>query len=466
MVAIRNMNKNLLYLFLFSLIGCGVQEKKSPTVYFAGEIVNPTSDYVVLHKDDVVIDSARLDKDNRFSFALNSINDGLYHFDHSPELQYVFLENGDSLLIRLNTVDFDESLVFTGTGEEINNFLLEMFLANEEEEEFVNSLYTLEAESFGKKIDSLRELKIRLLNDLASETELSEKAIEMGQASIDYNCYIYKEKYPFKHKKRMGENTIHNLPKDFYGYRKDLNLNNGELTYFRPYYNFMAYHIGNLSYMNCTEECDIHENVIKNQLHFNRHKLKLIDSLVNEKSLRENLFRNVAIEYLLNVHDNEENNRIFINEFHEISDNKKHISEIDGLYKGIKNIQPNLRIPNIEVYDVNDKKVSLQEIVKDNNIVFYFWTGTQIGHFNNITKRVAQLTVKYPEYTFVGINFNTEPSRWLSILETNQLDKTKQYRADNFEDLTHTLIINSLNKGIIIKDGFIENAFADLFTSF
>jgi len=112
------MNKNLLYLFLFILVGCGEIKKDSPSVFFSGEIVNPTSEHVVLYKGDVVIDSSTLGKNNMFSFKLDSIEDGLYHFNHAPEYQYVYLEKGDSLLLRLNTVDFDESLVFSGTGEE------------------------------------------------------------------------------------------------------------------------------------------------------------------------------------------------------------------------------------------------------------------------------------------------------------------------------------------------------------
>ena len=123
------MNKTLLYFIIFLLAACNTKEKKSSAVYFGGEIVNPSSEYVVLYKGDVVIDTAYLDANNRFSFQLDSVDEGLHHFNHFPEEQYVFLEGGDSLQLRLNTVDFDESLVFSGTSEQVNNFLLEMFLA-------------------------------------------------------------------------------------------------------------------------------------------------------------------------------------------------------------------------------------------------------------------------------------------------------------------------------------------------
>ncbi len=460
------MNKNLLYLYLFALIGCGLEDNKPSTVFFAGEIVNPTNDYVVLKKDDIVIDSAQLDGSNRFSFKLNSIEEGLYYFDHNPEIQYVYLEKGDSLMIRLNTIDFDESLVFSGVGEEINNFFIELFLATEQETPLVGSYYRLEPNVFSDKIDSLRSLKVALLSELNLDVDLSDKAIEMAQASIDYNYYLYKEKYPFYHRKRTSENSIHDLSQDFYAYRSNLNYDNKYLTYFRPYYKFMQYHIGNLSYMSCSHKCGVMGSVIKNQLHFNQHKLALIDSLVTEKNLRDNLFRNVALDYLLTAHDNEENNMVFINEFHKRSGSNKHINEIDDLYEGVKNMQPDRKIPDLEVYNVDNERLSLQDIAKDKKVVFYFWTGTEKRQFENIVRRVSDLKSKNLDYSFVGINFNTDSVRWQSMLEASQLDKTLQYRADDFKKLTNALIVYPPNKVVITKDAIIVDGFANLYSSF
>ncbi len=459
------MNKILLCLSLFVLAACGEEEKSSPSVLFAGEIVNPTSDYVILYKGDMVIDSAKLDTENRFKFALDSVNEGLHHFYHRPELQYVYLEEGDSMQIRLNTTDFDESLVFAGVGEEVNNFLLEMFLINEDEEELVYSYYTLEAQPFGEKIDSLRNNKLTLLRDLATEFEISENAYKIAKAGIVYNSYIYKEAYPFYHKKKKGEKDIHELPEGFYDYRKEINFEDIGLTYLRPYYNFMKYHVGNMSYMACKKGCGIQGAIAHNPLHFNQHKLQLIDTLVKQKELRDNLFRNVAVDYLLKP-DCEDNIKAFIEEFHQLSGNNRHIEEIDALYEGIKNIQPDKELPNVMVYDTAGTKISIKEIAKNKRVVFYFWSASDKGHFKNITKRVSKLKKKYPEYAFIGINLRTEELQWKALLEANQLDKSEQYWTRNFEEVAHTLIVYDPFKSIIVDDGVIVDAFANVYTSF
>ncbi|MDL5513847.1 transaldolase [Arenibacter sp. M-2] len=462
------MNKPLLYSFLIALVGCSTIEKKSPGAFFAGEIVNPTSEYVVLFKDDIVVDSAKLNDENRFVIQLDTVVEGLYHFDHSPELQYVYLERGDSLMIRLNTEDFDESLIFSGRGEEINNFLVEFFLSTESEPAIVYSFSQLDPVDFSRKLDSIKAIKLNTLNELVTEVNLSTKAEDMAKASIDYNYYIYKEKYPFWNMRRTRKNTLPDLPDNFYDYRNKIDYNNENLSYHRYYYNYMKTHFNNLSYMGCYTKCeDAHYNIIKNKLHFNQHKLKLIDSLVTEKDLRDNLFRNVAIDYLINVHDTDENNRIFISDFHRRSGNNRHSAEIEAIYQGVNNLQPSNKLPNISVFNTDGTLVTLQEIAeKEKNTVFYFWSGTQRSNFENVLRRVAQLSKNRPEFTFIGINCNTDALRWQSLLSTNQLDTEKQFRTDDFENLKNALVIGGLNKGIITKNGLIVDGFADLYSSF
>jgi len=458
------MTEKLLYLFLILLASCGKSEKSSPNVFFTGEIVNPTSSHVVLYKGDIVIDSAKLDEQNRFTFRFDSIIDGLYHFNHAPELQYIYLKNGDSLAIRLNTVAFDESLVFSGTGEDINNFLLELFLANEEERSSIYAAYKMEPDDFSAYVNSLSQSKIDQLERLKNEGDLTEKEIKIAEASIKYEYNTFKERYPFIHRKQSGSKKIKELPTSFYDYRKDLSYGDSDLTYLRPFYNFMNNHFGNISYMSCSEDCAIMDNRVKNQLHFNKHKLKLIDSIVVEKELKDNLFRNVAFDYLLKAHDAEENNKAFIELFHELSSNNKHIKEIEDLYHRIRNMQPKKELPEIMVQKLDGEKISLKDISKDKKTIFYFWSGANKKHFKELTQRILLLKSKNSDYSFVGINIRTDEPAWKGIVKSANLDATNQYRSADIEELSRTLIIDKINKCIIAKNGKIIDAFSDIFS--
>jgi len=460
------MSKHILYLFILVLAGCSQEKKKSPNVFFAGEIVNPRSSSVVLHRGNEVIDTVVLDKNNRFVFQFDSITEGLYHFEHAPELQYVYLKKGDSIQIRLNTIDFDESLVFSGSGSEINNFLLDLFLANEEEEQLVYSTYFLEEpEEFEARIKTLRDEKIAHLEQLKSETGLSQAEQEIAEVSINYTYYNYKEKYPFEHRKKTGKKTFHKLPESFYAYRNTIVFNSSNLNYLTPYYDFMKSHLNNLSYVGCAKMCGVENEKITNHLHFNQHKLHLIDSLIKEKELKDNLFRNVALNYLLMARDSEANNEIFFNDFHLKSGNNRHIQEITELYEGIRNIQPQKEIPNVQVIDMEGNKVSLQEIAKDKKVVFYFWSGANKRYFKDIHDRLNQLTAAKKEYTFVGINHNTDESTWKGMIDQANLNPANQYKADSFSELTKALIIYPPNKCIITEDAKIVDAFTTMWAS-
>ncbi len=460
------MTKILLSTIIVLLVGCSTTKKDSDTVLFAGEIVNPTSNQVVLFKGRQKIDSAQLDEKNRFKFNLPAVENGLYHFYLAPEQQYVYLEKGDSLMARLNTLYFDESLVFSGSNEELNNFLLELFLAAEKEDEAMyTQYYELEPIDFLGKIESLKNEKINRLNDLKSETTMSKDGYELLIGSIDYTYNLYKEIYPFQHKRKTTEENMHNLPNDFYAYRNQLDYNNQNLTYLRPYYDFMKAHFGNLSYMACIKRCETGGGGIDSskQLHFNKHKLHLIDSLVVEKELRDNLFRNVAVDYLLKKQDVPENTEVFLNEFKSVSKNNMHIKEIENLYQGIVNLQPFKTIPNLTVVSFDEKSSTLPEIAKNKKVLFYFWSGNNKKQYLDIFERVADLKEQRPSHEFIGINVNTDFNYWRVILKNLNIDPETQYHSNNFRELTETLVLYPMNKAIITDNALIVDGFSNIY---
>ena len=90
-----------LLVLLFSFSSCDYQEETTYT-YFGGKIKNPKDKFVYLTKGKKVLDSARLNDHNKFSFKIDSLELGLYSFKHGAEFQYLYLEPKDSLLIYLN----------------------------------------------------------------------------------------------------------------------------------------------------------------------------------------------------------------------------------------------------------------------------------------------------------------------------------------------------------------------------
>lgn len=460
------MKKLLLAIPIFPLLisSCQVSNQGSNTVFVSGEIVNPNDEFVVLYQGDEVIDSARLDARNRFTFILPELNDGLYHFYHSPEQQYIYLEQGDSLRIRLNTKDFDESLSFSGQGSSLNNFLISMFLEYEKEAEEISDYYGLNPEEFLQTVDELRNKKLQDLQEIAVTEDWSPAAVRMARAAIDFDNYIYREKYPFYHRRSAKEYKLHELPDDFYAYRNDLNINNRELSFFRPYYEFMKYHIGNISYMSCLEHCNEESRRESAALHLGKHKMRLIDSIVAEPSLRNNLLRNVAMDYLLQNPRITALERSFYDEFNQLSTNESHKMEITFLFQGINDLQANNPFPEeIKVLNQFDEKVTLREETFTQPVVVYFWTANQKGHLQAITDRVNQLRESHSEFKYLGIALRTDPQEWREAIKEHGLEPSEQFLGYDFETLRNKLVIESLNKCVVVKDGRIVEAFANIY---
>lgn len=453
----------LLGLTLLSITACSDKSRECAPVFFGGEIVNPKSDYVALFHNDTYVDSVRLDAQNRFSFKLEGLEEGLYYFSHSPEHQYIYLKGGDSLLARLNTLEFDESLVYAGKGSALNNFMTEMYLALEREEPLIATYFPLDPEEFAQKIDSLRGAKVSYMKEIELDKQLSDREMAMARASIDYGTYIHMEEYPFTHRRKTGEKAIHELETPFYAYRKNIDLGNRDLFYYRPYFDFMKMHFGNLSYVHCLQGCD-RDTIVHKRLHFNRHKIAMVDSLVVAKDLRDFLFRSFTLDYLLKEHSPGPESDAFVDNFRALSSNEGQKAEISQLYTAISNLQPGSKLPDLLLRDTGNKEVHLRDLVEgEGHTVIYFWTASQKMHFNNVGKQIEKLKEKYPDHRFVGINLRTSFPQWTLLLEEYGMDGESQFFGENFKEIQTTMVLDGLNKCVLTKDGLVVDGFANIF---
>ena len=112
---------NTLLIFLVSLFFFNCKNSNTSIyTYFGGKIINPKTDHVILYSQEKVIDTLYLDDKNKFFGKFEKFNEGLYYFKHGngnvKSNNHIYIEPYDSLLVRLNTWDIEESIVFAGRG--------------------------------------------------------------------------------------------------------------------------------------------------------------------------------------------------------------------------------------------------------------------------------------------------------------------------------------------------------------
>jgi uncharacterized lipoprotein NlpE involved in copper resistance len=394
-------------LFIFVLLGCNHKAQYENSVFIGGEIINPQSEFVIIMQGNKIIDSLFLDDKNLFGATVKGINPGLYYFKHGYEFQYLYLEPNDSIRLRLNTWDFDETLVFEGKGSAKNELLLNLFLENEKEKSNFYTYFKLNEQDFTDKINNTLNRHSRLLTALTNtKKDLSDEFKYIAKAAINYPLYTLKELYPFYHSKRTNSKKIISLSPEFYNFRKSVNLNDSILSEFHIFQNYLTTHLYNLAYYKNDAEI--------NNPEFYCLLIDLINTKIKKKSLKNRLLRkeieNLFINkpHLLNTN--------VLNAFYDSCTDSITIFNIKGLLKNKRLLEKNSILPNFGITNKKGKSITIKHLVKDKKSVIYLWSSQQISDVY-LRKRVQYLNTNYPSINFIGINFDQNINYYSKIIK-------------------------------------------------
>lgn len=424
------MIKKIISLFLIILIiGCKSEYK----TFISGKIIKPTNNEIQLLKDEKVIKNININNEGIFSTSIDNLNDGLYNFIHLPEFQYLIINKGDSLVLRLNSLDFDESLVFSGKGASKNNYLIDVFLEHEKDEDYVKNNYKSSRVIFKNIIDSLLKKKIKHYSGYNFKSNFISDLIINHAILIPLYSHI--ENYIIINKNNHSKNIQY-----FNKYRNEIKLNINELSHFKPYLDYITLKSINESFSD--------KRGYDYNLNFNLLRLNYIKNQISNKTIKTKLLRYIAYEYLL-----EEKLLInidqFIYEFLKISDNENTNSEVSILYKNITLLQVGKKFPEIKLFNEN-KIVNGTEINVNNKNIYVFWSYYQNAHQVNLFSKINIFSDKYSNYYFNLININKDSLKWKNNYSNKFYNnRIKNFRAVNFESMSKKMILNNLNKVII-----------------
>ena len=453
-------------LSLFLLVGCLDDTTNKPDfAYLGGEIINPNTDYVVVYNANSVLDTLKLDQNNRFLYKVEDLKSGIYFFKHNPENQIVVLEPNDSIIFRLNTMEFDESLVFNGSGSKKNNYLINLFLENEKNNTELLDFCELKPKEFEAKTDSIRYGQLKRLNRYTDQLNSSNIFNEISEAQIYYNYYANKEIYPFAY---YGEKEIKNLkslPKDFYSYRKDVDYNNENLRSSFQYYRFLETHFNNIALNQFFEHT--HDSVFnKKSLHYNLDKLALIDSLVTNDSIKNDLLKYTAGPFIYNSKSNSIT-KALLNDYKTRCTNNKDKKHMQRLASSVMQLEPGTKLPVVKVINSENETIDLNSVIKSPTVV-YFWSYNSKSHFRDSHRKIKELKVKYPELNFLSININSDKhNMWKRSLKQYNFPVENEYQFVVPETAKKELVINRIQKVMILdSNAVIADSNANMFDTY
>ncbi|TVZ28579.1 hypothetical protein JM83_3713 [Gillisia sp. Hel_I_86] len=416
----------ILFISLF-ILSCDKKNKTSE-VFLKGQIANPSSEYVIISKNNLDIDTLRLDNNNQFQGTLKGIKAGLYQFRHPPENQIIYLEPGDSTMVWLNTLAFDESLNFSGKGSEKSNFLTDLYLLNQQDNDLILSYYKSDPSEFAKKTDSIRANRKQKLMDLVEKSDISQDFYAIANSSINYEYYDLRERYAFLIRK-YNPSLIGKIPADFHEYRNEVSFNYVALEDSYVYLNFIDDFLRTKTLEDCAKTKPYDKNCTNlNSFENIRYQIELVDSLIQNKNIKNTFLDRLASQGII-YSQKAENVDLILNLL-------KKMDYSGNMKKGIAQmakIQSDFLPGNSlgEKIYINTRKdtVKLKSFTRK-PMITYRWKSSSPSHYKWQQKIIKDLQFKYPEVAFIGINLDMDGSdKWIEVIKNNSFDPKLQFQA-------------------------------------
>jgi hypothetical protein len=448
------MEKTLKYFFTLLavtlIISCTSDEGNTST-FIGGKILHPKSDYVLLYNQDKVLDTLKLDENDKFLGEYKDFKGGFYYFKHGPEHQYIYIEPKDSILIRLNTWDFDESLVFTGKGAEKNNILIDCFLESEKEasNHKIYRFYGLEPNLFKFKMDSILKTRQQKIDDFKSKNEtLSEEYLHLLDVVAKFPLYNRFEKYPSRYKYVNKE-----FPKtdtNFYSYRKNINFSNDSLMYLQVYSRYIVNRLYNNAFS---------KGLKSRTTEFAISLLKDVDKNISKEKMKNTFLREMVINDFLEKSSCDVDKDVFYTYF-KLSSDIEDKKQIQRLLNDVKNLHGGNVLPDFKVFDYNNSAKSSLSLLNKKNTVFYVWNLEYISE-EYLSSRIRYLSKKFPELNFVGIKIKSKeknnPIKGLDIKNQFYIDSNSTANEFLTSKLPRTILVD--------KKGNVLNGYASIHSS-
>lgn len=437
---------------LLILSGCQHGNETSHT-YFGGKIKNPKDKYVYFLKGRKVMDSARLNEHHKFMFKIDSLELGLYSFKHGAEFQYLYLEPQDSLLMYLNTWDFDESLIFSGKGSAKNNFLINLYLQQERVEKNFKSNYKLDEEAFSKVIDQGIEKELEEYNQFLetqpnAPSDFFDKLVKTG---IYFPFYYYKERYPYNHQKALGLDAPPELTEDFYAYRKQIELNDESLIDYMWNLAFINNYLYNLARAELMKDPE--------NKNFELEFMKIVNDKIEIEEFRNSLLARGAWGSLSNKNLTKEDCEELYAYFFKHCSNEDYKKELKKSIAQKEKITCGEELPKLLAYNYDQSEVEINQLIKNSNAVIYFWP-TDLGRVQLLNEKLRYLEQKHPNIVFIGIERHKSNEEWKAFVTNEKLQKQHQFKleknSETYEwydgDMARTIIVNDQGK---VENGYV-----------
>ncbi len=420
-------------LMLLAVATTIVSCKNEPQVDYAilsGTIVNKSTDDFTINSLDrsfkKVIDVAT---DGSFIDTLK-IDAGTYMLYDGKNFTQVYLDHGNSIAVKFDVKDFDNTLTFSGNGAEISNYLLAK--ANKQKEMMGEgtTVYELEEADYKAKFNSI---KTTVEEMIGSSEGISEAYKSIEKRSLNYSYLnklnIYKSYHSYYAKKsdfEVSEGFLSELDGISYDSEADY-------TFSQDYKNLVSTHYRKIASEMAKTDSIAQDIAI----------LKVAGAITNE-TIKNSLLYDSAkydVTYTSNLED-------FYQAFMAGSTNDTHIKEITESYNKLKTVAKGQTSPKFVNYENYAGGTTSLDDLKGKYVyidVWATWCGPCKREIPFLKEVESNYHGKNIEFVSLSIDKEKDHSAWQKMIVDKELGGIQVF-ADN--DWNSKFVQDYLIKGI------------------
>ncbi|MGB3344051.1 MAG: TlpA disulfide reductase family protein [Aequorivita sp.] len=407
------MKRLSLLLITILIFSCNQKEKPDYSI-LTGTIENNTAE-TVLVRGNGFESRIPIDDNGAFNDTLFLKKDGLYDLYIGRERTGVYLENGKNISVSLNVDQFDETLKYTGDLGDINNYLVQKFLWNEQNLDY-KDLFSLDEEDFHKKLDWYQSK----IDSMFGSSKISNNTFKKLLTEEEtYSRAALIENYVDAHRYFTGVQD-YQVGSDFYDPLKNINFKDT-----------LAYR-NSMAYQNLLES---HFNRVVNEETYesgnNNHTLlylKKVDSSLPDGYAKDNLMFNL-LQFGLKPDENLEE---AYNIYKSSNPNPENFQKLTDHYNKLKNITAGNISPTFDFENHKGGTTSLADL-KGKYVYVDVWATwcapclREIPFLKEIEKDYAG---KKFQVVSISIDEPKDYDKWTGMVTENRLGGI-QLMADN-----------------------------------
>jgi alkyl hydroperoxide reductase subunit AhpC len=452
------MNRTFLYFLLAAtgLAGCTSNSLQPDQSRLSGTITPAISGYVTVAAGPL-LDSAKVNKNGTFSLDLPVGEPMKVLVFFGKQITNVHLEPGKELIVNLNPATFPDDITYEGALGPVNHYLS---LANRLDQQTrldPAKLFAMLPAEFIRITDSIKQLKITLLEEFAVKyKEIDPEFTRRTKSEFEFSWADLRIQYPDRHLLATG--VFPDLPAGYHpDYLNTLNLNRAENLSSVVFKDFI------MNYLDYKEGLYLEENPKIRELIFPESIARF---RVIHKEFTDPKVLDLLIFQAMNAHLSNYGTAYlesFITDFRITCKNPDYVKDIETLAANLETISAGKPAPDFTGYTIDGEKVKISDYFGKVLYIGFWsswseWSLLEIPSFEQIRREFAGKEITF---IMVSLDFEKDKNKWAATVRQNNLGGIQLIQDSKSTVLQDKYFLNDFPRYFLIgKDGKIISVFA------